>query len=119
MKNLQGCEGIQKTGVIEWLATDDPVYCNMDLNDNGIILVVTHNAANKPKDTENSDSDTEGAFQIVTHSDSKEALEMSLHHIEQQKELTCGDVLLIKKWKDFPESKRWSFLVAKESNGVF
>jgi hypothetical protein len=50
MRNLQGCEDIQKTDVIEWWATDDPAYCNTDLDDNEIILTVTHNAANDPED---------------------------------------------------------------------
>jgi hypothetical protein len=61
MRNLQGCEDIQKT-VTEWLATDDPAYCNTDLDDNKIILAVICNAANEPEDTENYDSDTEEAF---------------------------------------------------------
>jgi hypothetical protein len=52
MRNLQGCEDIQKTDVIEWLATDDPAHCNTDLYDNKIILVVTRNAANEPEDSE-------------------------------------------------------------------
>jgi hypothetical protein len=34
MRNCQGCEYIQKTDVIEWLATDDPAYCYTDLDDN-------------------------------------------------------------------------------------
>jgi hypothetical protein len=71
MRNLQGCEDIQKTDVIEWLATDDSAYCNTDLDDNEIILTVSRNAANEPEDTENSDSDTEEPFLKVTHSEGK------------------------------------------------
>jgi hypothetical protein len=67
MRNLQGCEDIKKTDVIEWLATDDHAYCNTDLDNNGIILAVTRNAANEPEDTEE-------AFLKVTHSEGKEAL---------------------------------------------
>jgi hypothetical protein len=100
MRNLQGCENIQKTDVIEWLATDDPAYYNTDLDDNEIILVVTRNAANEPEDTGNSDSDTEEAFVKVTHSEGKEALEMALCYIEQHKESTPVDFMLIKKWRD-------------------
>jgi hypothetical protein len=57
--NLQGYEDIQKIDVIEWPATDDPAYCNTDLDDNEILLSVTCNAENEPEDTENSDSDNE------------------------------------------------------------
>jgi hypothetical protein len=106
MRNLQGCEDIQKTDVIEWLATDDPAYCNTDLDDNEIILAVTRNAANEPEDTENSDSDTEVTFLKVTHSEGKEELETALRYIEQQKESTPGDVVLIKKWWDYAASKK-------------
>jgi hypothetical protein len=84
MRNLQGCEDIQKTYFTEWLATDDPPYCYTDLDDNEIILAVTRNAANEPEGTE--DSDTEEAFLKVTHSEGKEALEMALRYIEQQKD---------------------------------
>jgi hypothetical protein len=108
MRNLQGCEDIQKTDVIEWLATDDPAYCNTDLDDNEIILTVTGNTAYEPEDTENSDNDTEEAFLTVTHSEGKEALEMALRYIEQQKESTPGDDVLIKKWRDYAASKRRS-----------
>jgi hypothetical protein len=78
MRNLQGCEDIQKTDVIEWLATDDTAYCSTDLDDNEIIVAVTHNAASEPADTENFGSDTEEAFLKVTHSEGKAALEMAL-----------------------------------------
>jgi hypothetical protein len=107
-RNLQGCEDTQKTDFIEWLATVDPAYCNTDLDDNEIILAVTRNAANEPEDTENSDSDTEEAFLKVTHSEGKEVLEVALHYIEQQKQSTPGDVMFIKKWKDYAASKRSS-----------
>jgi hypothetical protein len=110
MRNLQGCEDIQKTDVIAWLATDDPAYCNTDLDDKIIlILAVSRNAANKPEDTENSDSDTEEAFLKVTHSEGKEALKTALCYLQQQKESTPGD-MLIKKWKDYAASKRRSSL---------
>jgi hypothetical protein len=99
MRNLQGCEDIQKTDVTEWLATDDPAYCNTDLDDNEIILAVTHNAANELEDTENSESDTEEAFLKVTCSEGNGALETALRYIEQQKESTSGNVTLIKKWR--------------------
>jgi hypothetical protein len=61
------------------------------LDDDDIILAVTRNAANEPEDTENFDSDTEEAFLKVTHSEGKEAPEMALRYIEQQKESTPGD----------------------------
>jgi hypothetical protein len=61
MRNLQGCEDIQETDVIGWVATDDRTYCNTDLYDNGVTLVVTRNVANELEDTEN--SDTVEAFQ--------------------------------------------------------
>jgi hypothetical protein len=86
MRNLQGCEDIQKSDVIVWLATDDPDYCNTDLDDNEITLVVTLNAANEPEDSENSDFDTEEAFLKVTHSEGKEVLETALCYMKQQKE---------------------------------
>jgi hypothetical protein len=101
MRNLQD---IQKTDVIEWLATDDPAYCNTDLDDNEIILAVTCNAANEPEDTQN--SDTEEAFPKVTHSEGKEALEMALRYIKQYKESTPRDVMLIKTWRDYAASIR-------------
>jgi hypothetical protein len=110
MRNLQGCEDIQKIDVIEWLVDDDPAYCNTDLDDNEIILAVTHNAENEPEDTENSDSDTEEAFLKVLHSEGKEALETALRYIEQQKESAPGDVMLIKKWRECAASKRRSSL---------
>jgi hypothetical protein len=110
MRNLQGCEDIQKNDVIEWLATDDPAYCHTDLNDNEIILVVTRNAANELEDTESFASGTEEAFLKVTHSGGKEALEMALCYIEQHKESIPGNVMGIKKWRDYAASKRKSSL---------
>jgi hypothetical protein len=67
------------------------------LDDNEIILAVTRKAADEPEDTENSDSDTEEAFVKATHSEGIEALETALRYIEQRKESTPGDVMLIKK----------------------
>jgi hypothetical protein len=119
MRNLQGCEDIQKTNVIEWLAADDPAYCNTDLDDNEIILAVTRNAAIEPEDTENSDSDTEEAFLKVTHSEGKEALETALRYVEQHKESTPADVVLIKKWRDYAASKRRSSLQQRKVTEVF
>jgi hypothetical protein len=88
MRNLQGCEDIEKTDAIEWLAMDDPAYCNTGLDDNENIMTVTHNAAKEPEDIENSDSGTEEAFLKITHSEGKEALETALCYIEQHKEST-------------------------------
>jgi hypothetical protein len=117
IRNLQGCEDIQETDVIEWLATDDPAYFNTDLDDNEIILTVTRNAANEPEDTE--DSDTEEAFLKVTRSEGKEALETALRFVEQQKESTPADVVLIKKWRDYAASRRRSFLQQRKVTEFF
>jgi hypothetical protein len=38
MRNLQSHKGILKSGVAKWIATDDPTYCNTDLDDNETIL---------------------------------------------------------------------------------
>jgi hypothetical protein len=89
------------------------------LDDNEIILAVTRNAANEPEDTENSDNDTEEAFLKVTHSEGKDALETALRYIEQQKESTPGDVGLIKKWRDYAASNRWSSLQQRKITEFF
>jgi hypothetical protein len=52
----------------------------------------------------------EETFLIVTHSEGKEALETALRYIEQQKESTTGDVMLIKKWRYYAASKKRSSL---------
>jgi hypothetical protein len=120
MRNLQVCEDIQKTDVIEWTATDDHAYCNTDLDDNEIMLAVTRNAANEPEDTrENSDYGTEEAFLKVTHSEGKETLETAICYIEQQKESTPGDVMFIKKWRDYAASKRRSSLQQRRVTEIF
>jgi hypothetical protein len=89
------------------------------LYDKETILAVTCIAANEPEDTENSDSGTEEAFLKVTHSEGKEALETALCYIEQQKESTPGDVMLIKKWRDCAGSKRRSSLQQRKVTEFF
>jgi hypothetical protein len=75
--------------------------------------------ASEPEDTENYDSDTEDAFLKVTRSEGKGALETALRYIEQQKESTPGDVMLIKKLKDYAAIKRRSSLQKRKVTEFF
>jgi hypothetical protein len=61
--------------------------------DDSEILAITHNAANEPEDTENTDSDTEEALLKVTHSEGKEHLKWLFYYIQQQKESKHGLVI--------------------------
>jgi hypothetical protein len=94
-------------------------YCNTDLDDNKTILAVTHNDANEPEDTENSDSANEVAFIKVTHPEGKETLETAVHYIQQQKESTPRDVILIKRWIDDAACKGSSSLQQRNVTKFF
>jgi hypothetical protein len=99
LKLIPGCENVSNDDIREWINQNE----EQQLTDNDTVDLVNHAG----DDLEDDNEGPEKADQMkMSHSEGLNSIETALAYVEQQREVTATDVLLLRRWHDLAAKKR-------------
>lgn len=118
LRQLPNCGPIVEEDVLEWINSEKELH-NEVLNDDEIAECVIRQENEKDNDTDAAENEEEDEENKMSHAEGKAALQLAATYVEQQKEATAIDVMIIKKWRDFAHQKSLEKKIQKKITDFF
>lgn len=94
---------IDEQDLLDWVTIEKKLGNEVFNNDEIVQSVVDQ--LNKEDDGGTAEEDKDEEEERMSHAEGRIALQLAATYIEQQKEATTVDVMLVKKWRDFAHKK--------------